>query len=202
MKYTAYSKKLEADQEYLQAQEELRFAFNFGDAILRARIEKGWSQSELARRVGTRQANISRVESGVANPTMRLMQDICRVLDLDLLTVPRTTAPEQYQASVGEIQKTADLETWLKELLSKSEGKGLFRLCQHKIGEEHGVYQNLAEINWNRAQPIFIHSSFSKFFAEKGCRYWVEFCEPDSNRWEKIAEWPFFEEPEHLEEKT
>ena len=202
MKYSDYHKKLEGDQEYLQAQEELRFAFNFGDAVLRARLEQGWSQSELARRVGTRQANISRIESGVANPTMRLMQAICQTLDLDLLTVPRTTAPDQYLVSPGNFRKTASFESWLMDILSKSEGKGAFRLCLHKLADEHGASQYITEFKWNRIQSMLENPRILKTIAERGPHYWVEYCEEGSDRWKKISELPSFDEPEHVAEKT
>ena len=197
MKYTDYHKKLEGDQEYLQAQEDLRFAFNFGDAVLRARLEQGWSQSELARRVGTRQANISRIESGVANPTMRLMQAVCQALDLDLLTIPRASASDQTIVKFEDFRETAYFTTWLKELLSKSEGQGFFRLCQHKIGEEHSADQYFTEFKWNRAQPLYQQRPNSKSIAERGSNVWVEYRQAGSDRWEKVAEWPIFEEPEH-----
>ncbi len=202
MKYLDYRKKLVEDEEFLKTQEQLRLAFNFGDAVLRARIEKGWSQTELARYVGTRQANISRLESGVANPTMRLMQNICRALDLEFLTVPRMTASDHHIVNFEGLRQTANFATLLKDILSKSEGKGFFRLCQHKIGVEHGEVQYFTEFNWNRSESIYEQRSISKSIAEKGVRYWVEFCKAGSNHWEKVADWPFFDEPEHLVEKA
>ncbi|MBN2549897.1 MAG: helix-turn-helix transcriptional regulator [Anaerolineales bacterium] len=84
MKAEDYWRQLEADPEYRQAEEELRLPFALADAILNARLKKGWSQTELARRVGTRQANISRIEAGLANPTLRVIQSICKVLDVDI----------------------------------------------------------------------------------------------------------------------
>jgi transcriptional regulator with XRE-family HTH domain len=50
--------------------------------VLRARLEKGWTQTELARRVGTKQANISRIEAGLANPTLELVQKVCKALEI------------------------------------------------------------------------------------------------------------------------
>ncbi len=56
--------------------------------MIRGRIQRGWSQSELARRVGTKQANISRIESALANPTLELVQRILRVLELEAHFLP------------------------------------------------------------------------------------------------------------------
>jgi DNA-binding XRE family transcriptional regulator len=44
--------------------------------IIRARIDQNLSQSELARRVGTRQSNISRLESGDYNPSLQFLKKI------------------------------------------------------------------------------------------------------------------------------
>ena len=89
MKYTDYRVKLAEDPEFRQAQSDLHTAFMLGDSVLRARLEKGWSQSELARKIGTKQANISRLEAGLANPTLRFLQDLCVELDLEILIQPR-----------------------------------------------------------------------------------------------------------------
>jgi ribosome-binding protein aMBF1 (putative translation factor) len=52
--------------------------------VLYARMAKGWSQSELARRVETKQANISRIEASLANPTFDLIRRLCDVLEIEV----------------------------------------------------------------------------------------------------------------------
>ncbi len=49
MKYSEYKKNLEQNPEYQEANAELELVFAFGDAVLHARLEKGWTQTELAR---------------------------------------------------------------------------------------------------------------------------------------------------------
>lgn len=88
MKYTDFIREIENSPEYTEGKEALRLHFALGDAVIRARIKRGWSQAELAERVGTRQANISRIEAGLANPTLNLVQRIIRVLDLDIYFAP------------------------------------------------------------------------------------------------------------------
>ena len=82
MKYSEYKKNLEHNPEYQEAKADLELIFAFGDAVLRARLKKGWTQTELAQRVGTKQANISRIEAGLANPTLELIQKVCKALEI------------------------------------------------------------------------------------------------------------------------
>jgi len=85
MDFNTYQKKLSEDQEYQQAYKELQIFFEFGNAVLSARIKKGWSQTDLARRVGTKQANISRIEAGIANPTLDLINRLSAVLGIPVI---------------------------------------------------------------------------------------------------------------------
>jgi len=78
MNLTELYANLRQDPAYVEAEENLRFTLDIANSILSARLAKGWSQRELAERVGTRQANISRIECGVANPTLDLISRILR----------------------------------------------------------------------------------------------------------------------------
>jgi transcriptional regulator with XRE-family HTH domain len=84
MKLEEYRRKLQQDPEYLAAEEELKPLLDLADDILSLRLEKGWSQSKLAKRVGTKQANISRVESGLGNPTFQFLQKVARALGTEV----------------------------------------------------------------------------------------------------------------------
>lgn len=53
-------------------------------SIMRARLEKGLSQAELAARMGTTQGNISRLESGRYNPSVKFLQRVARALEKEL----------------------------------------------------------------------------------------------------------------------
>jgi len=57
------------------------------------RHKRGWSQADLGQRVGLPQAHISGIESGKIVPRFDTLLDLVRVLDHDLLTIPRALVP-------------------------------------------------------------------------------------------------------------
>lgn len=84
MDHNEYFKQFEQDPEYIQAEQELKLIFEIADQVLRLRLEKGWSQAELARRADTKQANISRLESGLSNPSIKFLRKLSEALDTDV----------------------------------------------------------------------------------------------------------------------
>ncbi len=52
--------------------------------IINQRIKRGWSQSQLAEAVGSRQPVISRLERGEGNPSLQTLHKIAKALDLSL----------------------------------------------------------------------------------------------------------------------
>jgi transcriptional regulator with XRE-family HTH domain len=84
MKLSDYNQKLQQSPEYIQAMDKLALHFELANAILRARLRKGWTQTDLAKAVGTKQANISRIEAGLGNPTLTLIRKLVKALDLDV----------------------------------------------------------------------------------------------------------------------
>jgi transcriptional regulator with XRE-family HTH domain len=67
------------------------------DALRRELIEerhkRGWSQAGLGKRLGLPQTHISGIETGKVVPRFDTLLDLVRVLDRDLLMVPRTLVP-------------------------------------------------------------------------------------------------------------
>jgi len=61
--------------------------------LIAARQARGWSQAELGRHVGLPQVHISGIETGKVAPRFNTLLDLVRVLDYDLLLVPRSLVP-------------------------------------------------------------------------------------------------------------
>ncbi len=98
MRYEEYKKILVQDKEFQTVSHELRPILDLADNILRLRLQRGWSQAELAKRAGTKQSNISRLESGQANPTYKLLKKIADAFGEDL----RITIGEMKQEILEE----------------------------------------------------------------------------------------------------
>jgi transcriptional regulator with XRE-family HTH domain len=61
--------------------------------LIKARHAHRWSQVELGRRTGLPQVHISGIETGKVVPRFNTMLDLVRVLEYDLLLVPRSLVP-------------------------------------------------------------------------------------------------------------
>jgi len=96
MKFEEYLVKLEQDAEYKEAEQELKPYLDLANKVLALRLDRGWSQAELARRAGTKQANISRIENAQANPTFRLLRKLADAFEVEL-AVYFGTQPEDLQ---------------------------------------------------------------------------------------------------------
>ena len=94
MKLSEYRDQLEKSHEYVDAKKKLQVKFLLADAVFEARIRRGWSQKELSKAVGTRQANISKIEFGLANPTLELISKLANVLDLKIEFTCKEVEPD------------------------------------------------------------------------------------------------------------
>ncbi len=62
-------------------------------ALIDTRKKRGWSQRDLASRLGIGQRHISGIESGKIVPRYDTLLEIVRMLDRDLIMVPRALVP-------------------------------------------------------------------------------------------------------------
>jgi len=62
-------------------------------ALHQERRRRGWSQTELGKRVGMPQVHISSIETGKIVPRFDTLAEIARALDFELLLIPRRLVP-------------------------------------------------------------------------------------------------------------
>lgn len=75
-KWEDLEKKLLADPEVKREYDKLQPRYLLISQLIKARIKKGISQKELAKRIGTKQSAIARFESGNVNPSLEFLQKI------------------------------------------------------------------------------------------------------------------------------
>ncbi len=68
-------------------------AGNLAKRLARARTDKGLTQSELGRRLGVPQSHLSNIERGKTDPRVSSLLELARVLDLEIMLVPRKLVP-------------------------------------------------------------------------------------------------------------
>ena len=83
-KFSDLHKELLKDPGILKAYNEIEPEYALIEAIIDARIKKNISQKMLAKRLGTGQSAISRLESGTYNPTFKFAQKLAKALETDL----------------------------------------------------------------------------------------------------------------------
>ena len=75
MNFRWHKEKLLKNSKVRREYERLGPEFQLAQSLIRARLKKGWTQAELAQRVGMQQPNIARLEGGnydrVSLPTLR-----------------------------------------------------------------------------------------------------------------------------------
>lgn len=83
MDFQSYMAQRRQDPEYRATEEQLKPILDLADEVFELRMERGWTQEELAERVGTGQANISRLENGLSNPTFQFLHRLSEAFGLE-----------------------------------------------------------------------------------------------------------------------
>ena len=86
MDFNEYLKNsLAEDNELKQEYDALQTEYELIEKLIKARLEANLTQKELAQKCGMKQSNISRLESGKGNPTIRFLEKLANSLDCDLV---------------------------------------------------------------------------------------------------------------------
>lgn len=93
--------RMARDPKFRELWERDRPLRELSKAIIGARIAKGWSQRELAAKMGTKQSAIARLESGNQVPTLTTLFKLAQVLGVEFTITPdeRLTSKPHEQAA-------------------------------------------------------------------------------------------------------
>ena len=84
MTWEEYEKILMKRPGFKEAQEETRLEYEIARALIKARLEKGLTQAEIAKRMHTKQSVISRVENARTMPSLAFLKRLAEVLNASL----------------------------------------------------------------------------------------------------------------------
>ena len=72
------------NSQFRSGYNELDSEFKLIQSIIEQRVRRGMTQEQLARKVGTGQSAIARLESGRYNPTLAFLKKLSKALDVNL----------------------------------------------------------------------------------------------------------------------
>lgn len=84
MKWEDFEKELFKQPGFKEAVKETELEYQVAYALIKARIEKGLTQAEVAKRMKTKQSVISRVENARTVPSLSFLKRLARVLNASL----------------------------------------------------------------------------------------------------------------------
>lgn len=79
-----YKEKKLQDPDFAQAYLEIQPELNVIRALIDARISQNMTQKELAKKTGIAQTEISKLENGTRNPSIKLLQRLAEGMDMVL----------------------------------------------------------------------------------------------------------------------
>lgn len=83
-KWTSFKKELLKNSEFKSEYERLKPKYDLITQLINARLKAGLSQTDLAKKVGTKQSAIARLESGQANPTVSYLEKVAKAVNSNL----------------------------------------------------------------------------------------------------------------------
>ena len=84
---TIYEQLLQKEIKKSPSGSPIKLLKDIGKIIRKERIEKGWSQAELAKRTGLKQSDISKIERGITNITIVTLNRFCKILNIQNIRV-------------------------------------------------------------------------------------------------------------------
>lgn len=84
IEYSKLKAKWLKDKEFKREYDALEPEFELIRSLIRKRLQANLSQAELAKKIGTKQSAISRLESGDYNPTIGMLRKVAAALNADL----------------------------------------------------------------------------------------------------------------------
>lgn len=85
MKFEELKEKMLSDDAFREEYYRKDLRFQVSQMVFDARVTKGFTQGELAKKIGTKQPSIARVENGTALPSLSFLEKIASALGTYLI---------------------------------------------------------------------------------------------------------------------
>lgn len=95
-------KLLKANGRFAKEYEKIDLAFEVSEIVFDARFNAGLSQAQLARKVGTQQSSIARIESGASLPSLSFLEKIAKALKTELIPPQFKKSPKNSRNDTPE----------------------------------------------------------------------------------------------------
>jgi ribosome-binding protein aMBF1 (putative translation factor) len=83
--WKASKKEILKDKEVAKEYKKLEPKYKLIVQVIDARLKKGLTQKELAKKIGTKQSAIARLESGNANPSIEFLLKLAKATETELI---------------------------------------------------------------------------------------------------------------------
>ncbi len=155
-------KRLEKNEGYQKAQKEFGPLFDFVNALIDLRIEKGLTQKDLSDLTGIAVPTLSRIESGKQNLSFKTMQTLVNALGGKLSITPKADSVVELNCKAKEsldrvVEKTGMGKSELIEGLISVYEQVLDGAGKHSI-ELMKTYQLMAETDYTGALTMIFRS--------------------------------------------
>ena len=114
------------------------YQVRIGRAIERARVERGWTQAELAAKAKTSQSAIHRIEKGQQNVSLDMVKRLSEILGRQILSVADDVSQSYVIHGGKELKGSITVNT------SKNAAVGL--LCASLLNDGKTLLKGLAKI--------------------------------------------------------
>ena len=106
MNFRQHKERLLKNSKVRKEYERLGPEFHLAQSLIKARLKKGWTQAELARRVGTQQPNIARLEGGImiGFPCLPLKRWLGRLERKSRSSSPPKELASRFQVIVADLR--------------------------------------------------------------------------------------------------
>ena len=83
-KWKDFEKKLLRSKSFVKAASQVEYEYSLAKSLIELRRRKNFSQAQLAKKAGTRQPVISRIETATVKPSLGLLERIAQALGAKL----------------------------------------------------------------------------------------------------------------------